>query len=72
MSNSDYEYPSDCPACSERLEGKMPNASDESHGEKIVVEFDCPECGERLQHTAESALPDALGVDVSLEVVSDD
>lgn len=62
------EYPNDCPACGETLEGKMPNATDESHDEKIVVEFDCPACGERLRHVAESALPDALGVDVSLEV----
>lgn len=61
------DEPLQCPGCSELLEGdagEVPVAVDDG---VIHVPFDCPDCGAPLVICVESALPDALGVDVSVE-----
>jgi predicted RNA-binding Zn-ribbon protein involved in translation (DUF1610 family) len=56
-----------CPDCGELLEGdagEVPVSVDDG---VIRVPFDCPACRAPLTITVESALPEALGVDFSIE-----
>ena len=56
-----------CPDCGEALEGDAGEVPVSIEDEVIRVPFDCPECEARLAISVESALPEAIGVDVSVE-----
>jgi len=60
-----------CPACGyvfddtlDDARGVTPDDEDVLH----VVHFDCPDCSRPLRLVVENAIPDALGVDMTLEV----
>lgn len=56
-----------CPDCGELLEsdaGEVPVSVEDG---VIRVAVDCPDCGAPLALTVESALPEALGVDLSVD-----
>lgn len=62
-----------CPACDSPLEGEVEAVGVARDGEdSIRTSFDCPECSEPLLLTIESAMPDALGFDITLERESDE
>jgi predicted RNA-binding Zn-ribbon protein involved in translation (DUF1610 family) len=56
-----------CPNCGEALEGDAGEVPVSIEDEVIRVPFDCPECDAPLTITVESALPEAIGVDLSVE-----
>ena len=68
-----------CPACGytfgdETLDDATTEVLDEEDGTdgdgmgKIVTRFTCPDCARDLRLVVESARPDALGLDMTLEV----
>lgn len=56
-----------CPTCDDVLEGDAGTVPASVDDGEIRVPFDCPACGAPLTIVVESALPDALGVDTSVE-----
>lgn len=59
-----------CPRCGEVLEDVKSKISTDAAGEGdefVRAPFDCPECGAPLAVVVESALPEAVGVDVYIE-----
>jgi hypothetical protein len=46
------------------VSGEVPTATDDS---ALRAAVDCPDCGVALQVVAESAAPDALGLDLRIE-----
>lgn len=56
-----------CPTCDEVLEGDFGEVPTAVEDGEIRVAFDCPACGAPLEIVVESALPDALGVDLTVE-----
>jgi transcription initiation factor IIE alpha subunit len=56
-----------CPDCGELLEGDAGEVPVSVEDGVIRVPFDCPECDAPLAITVESALPEALGVDLTVE-----
>jgi transcription elongation factor Elf1 len=56
-----------CPACGELLEGDAGDVPTSIDDGEIRVAVDCPACGAPLEIVIESALPEALGVDVTVE-----
>jgi transposase-like protein len=67
-----------CPACGytfgdETLDDATTEVLDEEDADgvgmgKIVTRFPCPDCGRDLRLVVESVAPDALGLDMTLEV----
>jgi hypothetical protein len=66
MSASDDSEPLRCPECEELLEGRLGDVPGAVEDETITVAFDCPECGADLELLLESALPEALGIDIEV------
>lgn len=64
-----------CPRCGELLEGDFGTVevstsgkmSDDPEGMMFRTEIECPHCGAPLAAVVESALPEALGVNVWVE-----
>lgn len=56
-----------CPDCGEHLEGDAGEVPVSVEDGVICVAVDCPDCGAPLTITVESALPEALGVDLSVD-----
>lgn len=56
-----------CPRCGEQLEGDFGTVNVSTGDEQIRTEIECPNCGAPLDVVMESALPDALGMDVWVE-----
>lgn len=56
-----------CPDCGELLEGDAGEVPVSVEDGEIRVPFDCPACDAPLTITVESALPEALGVDVTVD-----
>lgn len=61
-----------CPRCGETLEGdfgKVETSTSEKDDEEAAIRtaINCPECGAPLEVVIESALPEAIGVDVWVE-----
>lgn len=57
----------DCPRCGAVIEDASLEDPTGSFDEELRAEFDCPDCGAPLELVIESALPEALGVDIWLE-----
>lgn len=58
-----------CPACGYTFGDETLNdAGTEVEEDEIVTRFECPDCSRRLRLVVESAAPEALGVDMTLEV----
>ena len=56
-----------CPRCGETLEGDFGEVAVSTGDEQIRTEIECPNCGAPLDIVMESALPEALGMDVWVE-----
>jgi ribosomal protein S27AE len=59
-----------CPRCGESLteiEGKVEASGELDDDGRVTVPVECPACGAALDLVVESALPEALGVDVYVE-----
>jgi uncharacterized protein (UPF0212 family) len=56
-----------CPRCGESLEQHLGGEISASVDEKIRVAVDCPSCDAPIDIVIESALPDAVGLDVYVE-----
>lgn len=66
---SDYQPELSCPRCGDDVEGEggAVGVSGEAEDKQIRGEIECPSCGAPLELVIESALPDALGVDMWIE-----
>lgn len=56
-----------CPRCGVTFEDGALDAPTGSYDEQVLSEFDCPDCDAPLVLVIESALPDAVGVDMWVE-----
>lgn len=56
-----------CPRCSESLAGEIGGELSASVDEQIRVAANCPECDAPVEIVVESAMPEALGLDVWVE-----
>jgi DNA-directed RNA polymerase subunit RPC12/RpoP len=56
-----------CTRCGELLEGDFGKVGVSTSDEQTRTNIECPECGAPLQVVIESALPEALGVDIWIE-----
>jgi hypothetical protein len=56
-----------CPRCGTVLEGDFGTVDVATGDEQIRTAIECPDCDAPLTVVIESALPDALGVDVWIE-----
>lgn len=62
-------FTAECPVCDGSLEGEygaVPTATTTTQ-EVVRVDLECPSCGSALVLVAESAAPDALGLDLRVE-----
>lgn len=56
-----------CPRCGDSLADAVDGEVSASVEEQIRVATDCPQCGAAIEIVVESAMPDALGLDVWVE-----
>jgi hypothetical protein len=66
MSTTDSE-PLRCPECEKFREGRLGDIPGTVEDETIIVEFDCPKCDAALELLLESALPEAIGIDIDVQ-----
>jgi len=57
----------ECPTCEEILDDATGDGPADVNEGDIRVPIDCPSCGAKLTLVVASALPDALGADLSVE-----
>lgn len=63
----DIEELLECPTCEAVLDGATGDGPADVDEGDIRVPIDCPSCGAKLTLVVASALPDALGADLSVE-----